>query len=61
VVRTSKIVLVVMRHEQPAAFMAATYGGLTGKPGVVLTTFGPGATNLTTGATYAQLGGSRWR
>jgi acetolactate synthase-1/2/3 large subunit len=55
--RTSKIELVVMRHEQPAAFMAATYGRLTGKPGVCLTTLGPGATNLTTGAAYAQLGG----
>jgi acetolactate synthase-1/2/3 large subunit len=55
--RTSTIELVVMRHEQPAAFMAATYGRLTGKPGVVLTTLGPGATNLTTGAAYAQLGG----
>jgi acetolactate synthase I/II/III large subunit len=55
--RTSSIELVVMRHEQPAAFMAATYGRLTGKPGVVLTTLGPGATNLTTGAAYAQLGG----
>jgi acetolactate synthase-1/2/3 large subunit len=55
--RTSKIELVVMRHEQPAAFMAATYGRLTGKPGVVLTTLGPGATNLTTGAAFAQLGG----
>ncbi|HEX5659044.1 MAG TPA: acetolactate synthase large subunit [Polyangiales bacterium] len=55
--RTSTIELVVMRHEQPAAFMAATYGRLTGKPGVVLTTLGPGATNLTTGSAYAQLGG----
>ncbi len=55
--RTSEIELVVMRHEQPAAFMAATYGRLTGKPGVCLTTLGPGATNLTTGAAYAQLGG----
>jgi acetolactate synthase-1/2/3 large subunit len=55
--RTSTIELVLMRHEQPAAFMAATYGRLTGKPGVVLTTLGPGATNLTTAAAYAQLGG----
>lgn len=55
--RTSSIELVLMRHEQPAAFMAATYGRLTGKPGVVLTTLGPGATNLTTAAAYAQLGG----
>ena len=54
--RQSKIELVVTRHEQPAAFMAATYGRLTGKPGVCLTTLGPGATNLTTGAAFARLG-----
>jgi acetolactate synthase I/II/III large subunit len=55
--RESKIELVVMRHEQPAGFMAATYGRLTGKAGVCLTTLGPGATNLTTAAAFAQLGG----
>jgi acetolactate synthase-1/2/3 large subunit len=55
--RMSKIDLVVTRHEQPAAFMAATYGRLTGKAGVCLTTLGPGATNLTTGAAFARLGG----
>ncbi|HEX6243389.1 MAG TPA: acetolactate synthase large subunit [Polyangiales bacterium] len=55
--RTSRIELVVMRHEQPAGFMAATYGRLTGKAGVCLTTLGPGATNLTTAAAYANLGG----
>ena len=33
--------------------MAATYGRLTGKPGVCITTLGPGALNLTTGAAYA--------
>jgi acetolactate synthase-1/2/3 large subunit len=54
--RRSKIELIVTRHEQPAAFMAATYGRLTGRPGVCLTTLGPGATNLTTGAAYARLG-----
>ena len=54
--RTSSIELIVTRHEQPAAFMAATYGRLTGRPGVCLTTLGPGATNLTTGAAFAQLG-----
>jgi acetolactate synthase-1/2/3 large subunit len=54
--RTSNIDLIVTRHEQPAAFMAATYGRLTGKPGVCLTTLGPGATNLTTGAAFARLG-----
>src|SRR5262244_324201 len=53
----SSIDLVVTRHEQPAAFMAATYGRLTGKPGVALSTLGPGALNLATGAAYAYLGG----
>jgi len=55
--RTSSIDLIVMRHEQTAAFMAATYGRLTGKPGVALSTLGPGALNLATGAAYAHLGG----
>src|ERR1700741_2228397 len=54
--RKSSIKLVVTRHEQAAAFMAATHGRLTGKPGVCLTTLGPGALNLTTGAAYALLG-----
>src|SRR5208283_4356672 len=54
--RSSKIELVLTRHEQAAAFMAATYGRLTGKPGVCLTTLGPGALNLATGAAYALLG-----
>jgi acetolactate synthase-1/2/3 large subunit len=54
--RTSKIELILTRHEQAAAFMAATYGRLTGKPGVCITTLGPGALNLTTGAAYALLG-----
>jgi acetolactate synthase-1/2/3 large subunit len=54
--RRSEIELVVTRHEQGAAFMAATYGRLTGKPGVCMTTLGPGALNLTTGAAYALLG-----
>ena len=39
-----------------AGFMAATYGRLTGKPGVCMSTLGPGATNLVTPAAYAQLG-----
>ncbi len=54
--RGSRIKLVVTRHEQPAAFMAATYGWLTGKPGVCLNTLGPGALNFSTGAAYALLG-----
>lgn len=55
-IRHSSIQLILTRHEQAAAFMAATYGRLTGKPGVCLTTLGPGALNLTTGAAYALLG-----
>ena len=54
--RGSTIELVLTRHEQAAAFMAATYGRLTGKPGVCLSTLGPGALNLCTGAAYALLG-----
>ncbi|TVR62230.1 MAG: acetolactate synthase large subunit [Gemmatimonadales bacterium] len=54
--RLSSIRLVVTRHEQAAGFMAATLGRLTGRPGVVLSTLGPGATNLVTAAAYAQLG-----
>jgi acetolactate synthase I/II/III large subunit len=55
--RTSRIKVVVTRHEQVAGFMAATYGRLTGKPGVCLSTLGPGATNLVTAAAHASLGG----
>ena len=52
----SKIELIVTRHEQAAAFMAATYGRLTGKPGVCMSTLGPGALNFSTAAAYALLG-----
>ena len=54
--RRSSIELVLTRHEQAAAFMAATHGRLTGQAGVCLSTLGPGALNMTTGAAYAQLG-----
>src|SRR6202166_4407830 len=54
--RDSTIKLIVTRHEQAAALMAATHGRLTGKPGVCLATLGPGALNLTTGAAFALLG-----
>ena len=54
--KDSSIELVLTRHEQAAGFMAATYGRLTGKPGVCLSTLGPGATNFVTAAAYAQLG-----
>jgi len=53
----STIKMIITRHEQAAGFMAATYGRLTGKTGVCLSTLGPGATNLVTAAAYAQLGG----
>ena len=54
--RNSQIELVLTRHEQSAAFMAATHGRLTGRPGVCIATLGPGALNLVTGAAYAHLG-----
>jgi len=54
--RNSKIELVLTRHEQAAAFMAATHGRLTGRPGVCISTLGPGALNFSTGAAYAHLG-----
>jgi acetolactate synthase-1/2/3 large subunit len=54
--RKSSIRLVLTRHEQAAGFMAATYGRLTGRAGVCLTTLGPGALNLATSAAYAHLG-----
>src|SRR3954465_9952683 len=53
--RSSKIQLVLTRHEQAAAFMAATHGRLTGRPGVCISTLGPGALNFSTGAAYAHL------
>ncbi|QEL26202.1 acetolactate synthase large subunit [Bosea sp. F3-2] len=54
--RNSKIQLILTRHEQAAAFMAATHGRLTGRPGVCIATLGPGALNFSTGAAYAHLG-----
>ncbi len=54
--KDSSIKLILTRHEQAAGFMAATYGRLTGEPGVCLSTLGPGATNFVTAAAYAQLG-----
>lgn len=57
-IRTSSIKLILTRHEQAAAFMAATHGRLTGRAGVCLSTLGPGATNLVTGIAHAQLIGA---
>ncbi|CAM3601193.1 acetolactate synthase large subunit [Aeromicrobium ponti] len=51
----SSIEFIVTRHETNAAFIAGTYGRLTGKPGVCLSTLGPGATNLLTGVANANM------
>jgi len=51
----SRITFIPTRHEQGAAFMADAYGRLTGRPGVCLSTLGPGATNLATGVADANL------
>ncbi len=53
--RDSSIEFITVRHEQAAAFMADVHGRLTGKAGVCLTTLGPGATNLVTGFTNANM------
>jgi acetolactate synthase I/II/III large subunit len=49
----SSIEYVLTRHEQGAAFMAETYGRLTGKAGVCSATLGPGAINLLLGVADA--------
>jgi acetolactate synthase-1/2/3 large subunit len=54
----SSIELVVTKHEEGASLMAAVTGRLTGRPGVCLSTLGPGATNLVTGVAEAYLSGN---
>ncbi len=56
--KKARVKVVITRHEQAAAFMAATYGRLTGRAGVCFSTLGPGATNLVTGIAHAQLIGA---
>jgi acetolactate synthase-1/2/3 large subunit len=51
----SKIRLILTRHEQGATHMADGYARATGKPGVVLVTSGPGATNTVTGLLTAHM------
>ncbi len=51
----TKIKLVLVRHEQGAAHMADGYARATGKPGVVLVTSGPGATNTISGILTAHM------
>jgi acetolactate synthase-1/2/3 large subunit len=51
----SKIKLILTRHEQGASHMADGYARATGRPGVVLVTSGPGATNTVTGLLTAMM------
>lgn len=51
----SKIKLILVRHEQGATHMADGYARVTGRPGVVLVTSGPGATNTVTGMLTAMM------
>jgi len=51
----SPVELVLTRHEQGAAHMADGFARATGKPGVVLITSGPGATNTITGILTAHM------
>ena len=46
---------ILVRHEQGAVHAAEGYARSTGKPGVVLVTSGPGATNAVTGLTDALM------
>jgi acetolactate synthase-1/2/3 large subunit len=46
---------ILVRHEQAAAHAADGYARATGKPGVVLVTSGPGATNAVTGIATAYM------
>ncbi|MBF0278140.1 MAG: biosynthetic-type acetolactate synthase large subunit [SAR324 cluster bacterium] len=55
---SDKLKLVLVRHEQGATHMADGYARATGKPGVVLVTSGPGATNTVTGLLTAQMDSS---
>jgi acetolactate synthase-1/2/3 large subunit len=54
----SKIKLILVRHEQGAMHMADGYARATGRPGVVLVTSGPGATNTVTGLLTAHMDSS---
>ncbi len=51
----SKIKHVLVRHEQGAAHMAEGYARVSGRPGVVMVTSGPGATNTVTGIADANM------
>lgn len=53
----SNIRYIQTADERGAAFMAASYGRLKGKPGVVFTTLGPGALNIPNGVSFANMAG----
>ncbi len=53
--RTHQVEFVLVTQESCASFMADVVGRLTGKPGVCLSTLGPGATNMATGVGNAFL------
>ena len=53
--RSGRIRHILVRHEQAATHAAEGYARATGKPGVVLVTSGPGATNAVTGITDALM------
>ncbi|MEX0299584.1 MAG: acetolactate synthase 3 large subunit [Kordiimonas sp.] len=53
--KQNRIKHILVRHEQAATHAAEGYARSTGKPGVVLVTSGPGATNAVTGLTDAML------
>ena len=53
--KQQKVQHILVRHEQAATHMADGYARATGRPGVVLVTSGPGATNAVTGLATAQM------
>lgn len=53
--RKAGIRFILTKHENTAAFMASSFGEITGKPGVCVSTLGPGATNMATGVANAYL------
>ncbi|MGB0384648.1 MAG: thiamine pyrophosphate-binding protein [Ardenticatenaceae bacterium] len=53
--RRADIAFVLVRNESSAVYMADVTARLTGKPGVCITTLGPGATNALAGVSHAYL------
>src|SRR2546428_658612 len=53
--RREDVAFVLTHHEATAGFLAASWGELSGQPGVCLSTLGPGASNLLSGVAHAFL------